>query len=77
MAQPTFEMNGKGYSTDEETLDLLRKIVPSAKEAVDFSAVTAIMALGLKTGRIKEHAEALVDASARCGHSVGAMSRRK
>lgn len=49
-----FEMNGKTYSTDEETLKILREIVPCAKETGDSSAVMAIMFLGLKTGRITE-----------------------
>ncbi|MFH1664895.1 MAG: hypothetical protein ABIA77_01990 [Candidatus Omnitrophota bacterium] len=50
----TFEMNGKAYQTDEETLDLLRDIVPQAKRVGDFSAVIAVMDLGEHTGRIRE-----------------------
>ena len=50
----TFEMNGKGYRTDEETLDMLRSIVPSAKATGDSSAVMFAMDLGLAGGRIVE-----------------------
>jgi len=49
-----FEMNGKTYRTDAETLALLNVIIPNAKAANDFSAVTAVMGMGLKTGRITE-----------------------
>ena len=34
-----FEMNGKAYRTDPETLNVLRSIVPSAKATGDHSAV--------------------------------------
>ena len=50
----TFEMNGKAYQTDDETLELLRDIIPQAKRAGDFSAVMLVMDLGEHTGRIKE-----------------------
>lgn len=50
----TFEMNGKGYETDSETLNVLRSIVPAAHESGDSSAVMAVMILGEQTGRIKE-----------------------
>lgn len=50
----TFEMNGTGYETDLEVLDILRAIVPEAKAADDFSAVQLVFYLGLETGRIKE-----------------------
>ena len=50
----TFQMNEKSYETDKETLELLRSLVPAAKKSKDFSAITAVMALGLETGRIKE-----------------------
>ena len=49
-----FEMSGKEYRTDKETLEILRSIVPAAKETGDTSAVAAIMAMGIKTGRIVE-----------------------
>lgn len=49
-----FEMNRKSYKTDEETLNVLRGIASSAKKSNDMSAVIAVMALGLKTGRITE-----------------------
>ena len=50
----TFEMNGKGYRTDEQTLNVLRSIAPSAKASGDASAVEWAMALGLEAGRIIE-----------------------
>jgi hypothetical protein len=50
----TFEMNGKGYETDAETLDVLRSIVPPAKDTGDFGAVALVMVLGLDSGRIVE-----------------------
>jgi len=50
----TFEMNGKGYETDRETLNVLRSIVPAAKQTGDTSAVEAVMGLGLMVGRIRE-----------------------
>lgn len=49
----TFEMDGKAYMTDQETLDVLRSIVPDAKATGDASAVAAVMFLGLETGRIQ------------------------
>ena len=51
-----FELNGKKYSTDGETVKVLRSIMVSAKATGDSSAVIAVMALGLKTGRIIETA---------------------
>lgn len=50
----TFEMNGKTYETDAETLALLRSIVPAAKETGDSSAVAAVMILGEQGGRIRQ-----------------------
>lgn len=50
----TFEMNGKTYKTDAETVKVLRMVVPRAKASGDVSAVTAVMGLGLKAGRIVE-----------------------
>ena len=49
-----FEMNNKNYKTDAATLNVLRSIVPAGKKADDFSAVIAVMTLGLETGRIVE-----------------------
>ena len=49
-----FEMNGKTYATDTATVNAIRSIVPSAKASGDYSAVAAIMALGMKAGRISE-----------------------
>ena len=50
----SFEMNNRRYMTDAQTLKVLRVIVPRAKKSGDVSAVTAVMTLGLKFGRIKE-----------------------
>lgn len=47
-----FELNGVTYEADADTLAALRSIMPAAKDSSDYSAVTAVMALGLKTGRI-------------------------
>ena len=49
-----FEMNGKVYTTDAETINVLRTIIPKAAETKDYSAVVAVMELGLRFGRIKE-----------------------
>ena len=50
----TFELNGKTYCTDEETLNVLRSIVPTAKASADGSAVHAMLTFGKMTGRIVE-----------------------
>ena len=50
----TFEMNGKAFQTDTETLNLLRQIIPCAKIKNDASAVQAVMNIGLQYGRIRE-----------------------
>lgn len=50
----TFKMNGRTYETDNETLNVLRSIVPSAKSTGDSSAVMAAMVLGQATRRIVE-----------------------
>lgn len=47
-----FELNGKIYETDAETLDVLRIIIPAAKKSGDSSAVMAVIFLGIETGRI-------------------------
>jgi len=49
-----FELNGKTYTTDNETLVVLRSIVPDAKATGDASAVAAVMASGMAAGRIVE-----------------------
>lgn len=49
-----FELNGKWYTTDGETIEVLRSIIPAAKNSGDSTAVIAVMALGLKSGRIIE-----------------------
>lgn len=49
-----FELNGKTYKTDGETVKVLRSIIPAAKTTGDSSAVIAVMSLGLATGRIIE-----------------------
>lgn len=53
-ATKTFEMDGRGYRADAETLDVLRSVVPAAKASGDVSAVAALMHLGLQAGRIRE-----------------------
>ena len=52
----TFEMDGKSYETDAETLSVLNGIVKSYRKggSQDNSAVAAMMALGMATGRIVE-----------------------
>ena len=59
-ATTTFEMNGKTYKTDVETLEVLQSIVPSARDRGDASAVATIMSLGIWTGRIKEIGHSLI-----------------
>ena len=49
-----FELNGSIYQTDEETLNVLRSIVPAAHETGDASAVIAVIALGELTGRVRK-----------------------
>lgn len=49
-----FELDNKLYETDEETLNVLKSIIPNAKKTNDTTAVFAIMHFGLKSGRIKE-----------------------
>lgn len=46
----TFEMNGKTYTTDTETVELLRGLVATKQTA----GIIAVMELGLKVGRIRE-----------------------
>jgi hypothetical protein len=50
----TFELNGKAYATDAETLKVLKAVVKSAKATGDTTAVQAIMEFGLMAGRIVE-----------------------
>lgn len=50
----TFELNGKTYKTDKETIKVLRTIIPAAKKSGDSSAVIAMITLGELTGRIQE-----------------------
>lgn len=47
-----FELNGMIYLTDDETLRVLRTMIPSAKDSGDSSAVIAMLSLGEQTGRI-------------------------
>lgn len=49
-----FEMNGKKYKTDTETLKVLNDIVPQYKETGDTSAIFAVMYFGSMNGRIIE-----------------------
>lgn len=48
-----FEIDGEFYTTDAETLAVLRSIVPDAKRTGDASAVAAVMEAGLMAGRIR------------------------
>jgi len=54
MTTATFEINGTAYTTDADTLNVLRPVVASAKATGDSSAVIAMLALGEKTGRIRK-----------------------
>jgi hypothetical protein len=47
-----FELCGVNYRTDHDTLSALRSIETDARRTGDSSAVAALMALGLRTGRI-------------------------
>ena len=49
-----FEIDNKTYETDKETIEVLRSIIPSAKENNDTTAVYAVMYFGLASGKIKE-----------------------
>jgi len=53
----TFEMNGKAYRTDEQTLNTLRSVVDSQEQrdtsSDEISPVGVVMMLGFKTGRIE------------------------
>lgn len=49
-----FEIDNKLYETDEETLNVLKSIIPNAKQTNDTTAVFAVMHFGLLSGRIKE-----------------------
>lgn len=50
----TFEMNGKNYKTDLETLNVLRSIMPGYEASKDSSALFAVMNFGLTQRRIIE-----------------------
>jgi len=50
----TFEMDGKAYRTDAETLAVLRDVVPAAKASCDTTALFAVMHFGKLAGRIVE-----------------------
>jgi hypothetical protein len=50
----TFEINGKTYKTDEQTIKVLRSIMESAKQSNDYSAVIAVMEIGQLTHSIEE-----------------------
>jgi hypothetical protein len=51
---PTFTLNGHTYMTDSQTVKLLRKLIPAARQSGDSSAVQAVMTYGQRTGRIVE-----------------------
>ena len=52
----TFSMNRKAYETDVETTVVVAKVVRAYREGgeKDASAISAMMAAGLATGRIRE-----------------------
>jgi len=52
--ESTFSMTGRTYRTDAATLAVLRSIIPGAVKSGDYSAVAAVMAIGLARGRIVE-----------------------
>jgi len=49
-----FELNGKVYKTDPETLEILKGLIPRAKQTGDNSAVIAVLTLGEMAGKITE-----------------------
>ena len=57
VSKSMFEMNGKPYLSDTETLKVLQSLVPAAVAKDDYSAIAAVMQLGLVTGRIVERGE--------------------
>ena len=54
----TFEMNGRAYRTDAETLRVLRDQVQRFKTTDNPSVVIAILYLGMKAGVIVEEGAA-------------------
>ncbi len=50
----TFTLNGKTYTTDAETIALVRKCVARIKDGADTSALFAVMHWGQRSGRIQE-----------------------
>lgn len=50
----TFEIDQKKYVTDQETIAVLRSLMPGAEASGDSSAIAVVMHLGLNTGRIRE-----------------------
>ena len=52
----TFELNGRTYRTDAETVALLRRVVPKAKATGDHSALVAVLTLGQMAGRVAPEA---------------------
>ena len=51
-----FELNGKWFMTDNETIKVIRTVIDGYHETgdTDSSAVMAIMLIGTMTGRIQE-----------------------
>jgi hypothetical protein len=49
-----FTLNGTAYSTDQETLNVIKSVMPTAKINNDSTAVQAIIFLGLSSGRVKK-----------------------
>lgn len=50
----TFEMDGKTFRCDAETLEIVRTCVARVKAGADTSALFAVMHWGQKGGRIVE-----------------------
>jgi len=51
-ATEPFELNGRFYKTDAETLCVLRSLMPGAKSSGDGSAVISAIEIGQVSGRI-------------------------
>ena len=48
------EIFDRAYLVDDETMNVLHKVMPAAALSGDRSAVMSVLVLGLATGRIKE-----------------------
>lgn len=50
----TFKANERVYQTSRSVWNVFLSILPDAEASADYSAVSALMALGVKTGQIVE-----------------------